>query len=143
MVDSVVGADRRATRGGAAGPARASRGALGPRRVEVGRARLKDAGSAVPSSMLCVKLPLFCRPPRRCESASAQVAGLFVERLGPFRRRAVALVTCAALDGVRRRRPQIVLRSAIFLIRKGPGAPRPSLRRARAGEGAGGLGGRP
>ena len=59
---------------------------------------------------------------RRC-SASAQVAEIVVERLGPFRRRAVALVHRAALLRRRRPPPQIVLRSAIFLIRKGLCAP--------------------
>ena len=41
---TVVGADLRATRGGASGPARASRGALGPRRVEAGRGAARGRG---------------------------------------------------------------------------------------------------
>ena len=95
-----------------------------------------------PSSMLCVKLPLFCRPPRRC-SASAQVAearrrapgSCPSPRCGPGPpRRVFAASSAAAPD-----------RSALcdfFDSQRGLAPPRPSLRRARAAGGLRGLGGR-
>ena len=66
---------------------------------------------------------------------------LVVERLGPFRRRAVALVHRAALLRRRRPPPQIVLRSAIFLIHDKTLRPPGRVRAPRAAwEGSGAWG---
>jgi len=81
------------------------------------------------------------RPPCGAAARLRRSPRLFVERLGPFRCRAVALVLRAA--SLRRRRPlrTIVLRSAIFLIHEGTLRPPGRVRAPRAAwEGSGALG---